>query len=57
MIAAEAAMAATAQGKFREKHAKLMSPDRGLARDKILEAAKKIGLELTRAKSKEPAPK
>jgi protein-disulfide isomerase len=46
MIAAEAAMAANAQGKFQEMHAKLMAPDRELTRDKILAAAKAIGLDV-----------
>ncbi|HKB35419.1 MAG TPA: hypothetical protein VKD72_03130, partial [Gemmataceae bacterium] len=45
MIAAEAAMAANAQGKFQEMHARLMAPDRELTRDKIVEAAKQIGLD------------
>jgi protein-disulfide isomerase len=48
MIAAEAAMAANAQGKFREMHAKLMAPDRVLTREKILDAAKEIGLDVDR---------
>lgn len=48
MIAAEAAMAANEQGKFREMHAKLMAPDRALTREKILEAAKEIGLDVDR---------
>jgi protein-disulfide isomerase len=38
MIAAEAAMAAAAQGKFAEMHAKLMAPDRVLSREKILDS-------------------
>jgi protein-disulfide isomerase len=46
MIAAEAAMAAAAQGKFAEMHARLMAPDRVLTREKILEAAKQIGLDV-----------
>ena len=48
MIAAEAAMAANAQDKFKEMHAKLMAPDRVLTRDKILEAAKALGLNVDR---------
>jgi protein-disulfide isomerase len=46
MIAAEAAMAANAQGKFPQMHARLMAPDRELARDKILAVAKEIGLDV-----------
>ena len=48
MIAAEAAMAANAQGKFKEMHAKLMAPDRVLSREKIVEIAKEIGLDVDR---------
>lgn len=48
MIAAEAAMAADAQGKFREMHQKLMENSRQLSRDKILEMAKAIGLDAER---------
>src|SRR5512135_2783766 len=48
MIAAEAAMAANAQGRFQEMHAKLMAPDRVLTREKILEAAGQLGLDLDR---------
>jgi predicted DsbA family dithiol-disulfide isomerase len=48
MIAAEAAMAADAQGKFREMHAKLMAPGGGLTRDKLLETAKEVGLDVDR---------
>jgi predicted DsbA family dithiol-disulfide isomerase len=48
MIAAEAAMAANAQGKFLEMHTRLMAPTRVLTRDKILEAAKEIGLDIDR---------
>ena len=46
MIAAEAAMAADAQGRFPEMHAKLMAPDRSLTREKILETAKQLGLDV-----------
>ena len=46
MIAAEAAMAADAQGKFPQMHAKLMAPDRDLSRDKIVQAAKDVGLDV-----------
>ncbi len=46
MIAAEAAMAANAQGKFEEMHAKMMAPNRSLTREKILDDAKAIGLDL-----------
>jgi protein-disulfide isomerase len=48
MIAAEAAMAANAQGKFVAMHAKLMVPGRALTREKILEDAKELGLDLDR---------
>ena len=48
MIAAEAAMAATPPGQFREMKAKLMAPDRVLTRDKILDIAKEIGLDVDR---------
>ena len=48
MIAAEAAMAANAQGKFREMHAKLLTPGAVLSREKILEVAKEIGLDVDR---------
>ena len=46
MIAAEAAMAAAAQGKFAEMHARLMAPDRTLSREKILDNAKQLGLDV-----------
>ena len=48
MISAEAAMAAHAQGKFKEMHARLMAPDRVLSREKFLEIAKEIGLDVDR---------
>lgn len=48
MIAAEAAMAADAQGKFREMHDKLMQISRELSREKIFEAAKGLGLDMDR---------
>jgi protein-disulfide isomerase len=48
MIAAESAMAASAQGKFLEMHNRLMAPTRVLTRDKILEAAKDLGLDVDR---------
>ena len=48
MIAAEAAMAANAQGKFLEMHQKLMENSRQLSRDRILELATLIGLDVER---------
>ena len=48
MIAAEAAMAAHAQGKFLEMHEKLIQNSAQLSRDKILEAARSIGLDMER---------
>jgi protein-disulfide isomerase len=48
MIAAEAAMAANAQGKFLEMHKKLEENSRALSREKILEIAKEIGLDVPR---------
>lgn len=47
-IAAEAAMAASAQGKFPEMHKKLLENSSTLSRDKILEIAKGIGLDVDR---------
>src|SRR3989442_112245 len=46
--AAEAAMAAHAQGKFKEMHEKLMANSGNLTRDKLLELAKEVGLDLDR---------
>jgi protein-disulfide isomerase len=46
MIAAEAAMAASAQGKFKPMHDKLGENSRLLSREKILEIAKEIGLDM-----------
>jgi protein-disulfide isomerase len=46
MIAAEAALAANAQGKFHEMNAKLLENSRALNRDKILEIAASIGLDV-----------
>jgi protein-disulfide isomerase len=48
MIASEAAMAANSQGKFVEMHNKLMENSRQLSRDKILETAKGLGLDMDR---------
>ena len=45
-IAAEAALSAHAQGKFMEMHKKLEENSRALSRDKILELAKEIGLDV-----------
>ena len=45
-IAAEAAMAAHAQGKFKPMHEKLEENSRQLSRDKILEIAKGLGLNM-----------
>lgn len=47
-IAAEAALAAHAQGKFLEMHKKLEENSRALSREKILEIAKGIGLDVDR---------
>src|SRR5207247_2351494 len=47
-IAAEAAMAAKAQGKFFEMHTKLFENNTALSRDKIIEIAKGIGLDMDR---------
>src|SRR5262249_20654704 len=47
-IAAEAAMAANAQGKFPEMHAKLMANGAQLSREKILQIAQEIGLDVPR---------
>ncbi len=48
MIASEAAMAASAQGKFAEMHHKLMENSRQLSREKIFEIAKELGLDMDR---------
>lgn len=48
LIAAEAAMAANAQGKFPEMHKKLSENSRTLSRDKILQIAAEIGLDVPR---------
>lgn len=48
MIAAEAAMAAQAQGKFAEMHAKLMENSHALSREKIVELASGLGLDVAR---------
>ena len=47
-IAAEAAMAANDQGKFKEMHEKLAQNTGGLTRDKILELARGLGLDMDR---------
>lgn len=47
-IAAEAALAANAQGKFHEMHDKLFERQAALSRETILAIAKEIGLDLTR---------
>jgi len=46
--AAEAAMAAHAQGKFKEMHEKLMANSGQLTRDRILQLAKDVGLDIER---------
>jgi protein-disulfide isomerase len=46
MIAAESAMAAHAQGKFHEMNAELLKNSSALSRDKIMEIAKNIGLDV-----------
>jgi protein-disulfide isomerase len=48
MPAAEAAMAANAQGKFAAMNEKLLANSTGLSRDKYLEIAKEIGLDVKR---------
>lgn len=48
MPASEAVMAANAQGKFVEMHEKLMGMNGQPSRDKLLEAAKAIGLDVDR---------
>lgn len=48
MIAAEAAMAANAQGKFLPMHDQLLANSRALSREKVLEIAKGIGLDMDR---------
>lgn len=48
MPAAEAAMAAHAQGKFLPMHEKLLENSRALSRDEILEIAGQIGLDVER---------
>ncbi len=46
MSAAEAAMAANAQGKFRDMNDKLMANSTALSRDKYLQIAAEIGLDV-----------
>jgi protein-disulfide isomerase len=48
MPAAEAAMAANAQGKFAAMNEKLFANNTALSRDKYLEIAKEIGLDMKR---------
>jgi protein-disulfide isomerase len=48
MPASEAALAAKAQGKFPEMHEKLMAMNSQPSRDKLLEAAKAIGMDVDR---------
>lgn len=48
MLAAEAAMGAHAQGKFSAMNAKLLTNSKALSREKVLEIAKEIGLDLAR---------
>jgi len=48
MPAAEAAMAANAQGKFAAMHEKLMANSAALSRDKYLQFAAEIGLDVKR---------
>ena len=47
-IAAQAAVAAQAQGKFLEMHHKLYESSSALSRDKVLEIAKGLGLDMER---------
>jgi protein-disulfide isomerase len=49
-LAAEAALAANAQGKFWEFHDKLFANQKGLERDKLEAYAKELGLDLTKFK-------
>lgn len=48
MPAAQAAMAANAQGKFAEMHEKLMANSSALSRDKYLQFATELGLDMKR---------
>jgi predicted DsbA family dithiol-disulfide isomerase len=48
MLAAEAALAAHAQGKFEPMHHELLANSRALSRDKILAIAREIGLDVER---------
>ncbi|HKQ61702.1 MAG TPA: DsbA family protein [Candidatus Polarisedimenticolaceae bacterium] len=48
MIAAEAAMAAHAQGKFQPMHEKLMANSTSLTREHILQLAAEVGLDVER---------
>lgn len=48
MPAAEAALAAQAQGKFFEMHAKLLENSRALTKEKILDLATGLGLDMER---------
>jgi protein-disulfide isomerase len=48
MIAAQGALAAQAQGKFLEMHHKLYENSSSLSRDKVLEIAKGLGLDMER---------
>jgi protein-disulfide isomerase len=48
MIAAQGALAAQAQGKFLEMHHKLYESSSSLSRDKVLEIAKGLGLDIDR---------
>ena len=48
MIAAQGALAAQAQGKFLEMHRKLYESSNALSRDKVLEIAKGLGLDMAR---------
>ena len=48
MIAAQAALAAQAQGKFLEMHHKLYENSTALSRDKVIEIAKGLGLDMER---------
>src|SRR5437867_13225008 len=50
MIAAQAAVAAQAQGKFLEMHHKLYESSSALSRDKVLEIATGLGLNMKRFK-------
>ena len=48
MIAAQGALAAQAQGKFLEMHRKLYENSSALSRDKVIEIAKDLGLDMDR---------